>query len=29
VDLFFRRVGSDVGVNVTDRTGPVEVVVLK
>jgi glycogen debranching enzyme len=29
VDLFFRRVGDDVGVNVLGRTGPVEVVVVK
>lgn len=29
VDLFFQRVGSDVSVNVMDRTGNVEVVVVK
>ena len=29
VDLLFRRVGTDVAVNVLERTGPVEVVVLK
>ncbi len=29
VDLVFRRVGNDVSVNVTDRTGNAEVVVVK